>query len=510
MKNITLFILLFLLSSVGYSQHNIVPHPSKVDFFQDSPFVLGRDVVIISDTEFLTEANIIASLIFDRFNIRVRVGQKSLEDYSVISIKKIDDNTKEGYQLSVKENECIILASGGAGALYGGITLSQMIEFDKERKNLIIKSARIEDQPRFAWRGLMLDCSRTFLPVDYLKRTIDRMAFYKLNVLHLHLTDDQGWRLEIKKRLNLTSEGAFFSQSAIEPEEFEGYYTQDEIRDLIIYAAHRHIQIVPEIEVPGHSGAAIHAYPELSCTKEKVPIYPLIHHGAKKPNDVFCAGNEGTYSFFEDVLSEVTSLFPSPYVHLGGDEVSKHHWENCEICQKKMADLKIKNEDFLQRYVMDRVGKNVTKANKRPIGWDEIMEGDISRDWIIMGWRDESKGREALQKGYEVVMTPTSHLYFDYSYATTPTKKVYAYNPIPADITEEQKSRILGIQANFWTHIDRWPSRIDFQLYPRTLALSERAWSDPSVNDYENFHQRGKNHKKWLQFFKIEYNDNEL
>lgn len=499
-----------MISEVSYSQHAIVPQPLRAAFFQDSPFVLSHNVIIVSDTEFLTEANIIASLISDRFNRRVKVGQKPLDDHSAIFIKKTDDNIKEAYLLSVKEEECIISAADGAGALYGGITLSQMIEFDKEKRSLIIKSAKIEDKPRFGWRGLMLDCSRTFLPVEYLKKTIDRMAFYKLNVLHLHLTDDQGWRLEIKKRLNLTSEGAFFSDSAIEPEEFEGYYTQDEIKDLIIYAAHRHIQIVPEIEVPGHSGAAIHAYPELSCTKEKTPIYPLIHHGAKKPNDVFCAGNEATYSFFEDVLNEVTTLFPSVYVHLGGDEVSKHHWQNCEVCQKKMKDLNIENEDFLQRYVMVEVGKNVTKVNKKPIGWDEVMEGDISRDWIIMGWRDESKGREALQKGYEVIMTPTSHLYFDYSYATTPTKKVYAYNPVPENITEEQKNRILGIQANFWTHIDRWPSRIDFQLYPRILALSERAWSDSSVNDYDNFLQRGKSHKKWLQFFRIEYNDNEL
>jgi len=508
-KNIILS-LLILLSAVGYSQQAIIPYPSHVSYIQEAPFVIDQHVVIISESEFLTEANMIASLIDVKFNINVRVGQKQLEGHSVIYIKKNEDNIKEKYQISVNENECIILASEGSGALYGGLTLTQMIHFDETKRSYLIPSARIEDQPRFSWRGLMLDCSRTFIPVDYIKKTIDRMAFYKLNVLHLHLTDDQGWRLEIKKRLHLTAEGASFTASAKEPDAFEGYYTQDDIRDLIVYAARRHIQIVPEIEVPGHSGAAIHAYPELSCSKANIPIYPFIHQGAEKPNDVFCAGNEGTYSFFEDVLSEVTALFSSPYVHLGGDEVSEHHWINCETCQKKKNAMNIDNEDLLQRYVMDRVGKHIIDAKKRPIGWDEVVEGDISRDWIIMGWRDQSKGREALQKGYEVIMSPHTHLYFDYSYATTPTSKVYAYNPVPDDVTAEQVSRILGIQANFWSHIDRWTSRIDFQLYPRLLALSERAWSEASVNDYDNFHQRMKDHKEWFQFFRIEYNDSEL
>ncbi|HBG56405.1 beta-N-acetylhexosaminidase [Proteiniphilum sp. UBA5480] len=510
MKKLVIATFFILLTGVGYTQHNIIPHPSHAVYLQDAPFVLDRPVVILSDKAFLMEANLIASLIAERYRIGVRVGDKPMEGHAVISITKSDNPAKEQYQIRVNEKECVILASEGSGAFYGGITLAQMIRFDEAKRSHLIPSARIEDQPRFGWRGLMLDCSRTFIPVSYIKKTLDRMAFYKLNVLHLHLTDDQGWRLEIKKRLTLTAEGASFSKTAIEPDKFEGYYTQDDIRNLVVYAALRHIQIVPEIEVPGHSGAAIHAYPDLSCSKEKVPIYPFIYQGAEKPNDVFCAGNEGTYSFFEDVLNEVEALFPSIYVHLGGDEVSKHHWSNCETCQKKKKELRIDNENQLQCYVMDRVGKHVTEAKKRPIGWDEIVQGDISKDWIVMGWRDESKGREALQKGYEVVMTPHTHLYFDYSYATTPTSKVYAYNPVPDGLTTEQESRILGIQANFWSHIDRWTSRIDFQLYPRILALSERAWSDASVNDYETFRQRVKIHKKWLQFFKTEYNDNEL
>lgn len=510
MKKLVIATFFILLTGAGYTQHNIIPYPSHAAYLQEALFVLDRPVLILSDKAFLTEANLIASLIAERYRIEVRVGDKPIEGHAVVSIIKSDDLIKEQYQIRVNEKECVILASEGSGAFYGGITLAQMIRFDEVKRNHLIPSVRIEDQPRFSWRGLMLDCSRTFIPVDYIKKTIDRMAFYKLNVLHLHLTDDQGWRLEIKKRLHLTAKGASFAASAKEPDAFEGYYTQYDIRDLIVYAARRHIQIVPEIEVPGHSGAAIHAYPELSCSKAKIPIYPFIHQGAEKPNDVFCAGNEATYSFFEDVLSEVTALFSSPYVHLGGDEVSKHHWINCETCQMKKNAMNIDNEDVLQRYVMDRVGKHITDAKKRPIGWDEIVDGDISRDWIIMGWRDQSKGREALQKGYEVILSPHTHLYFDYSYATTPTSKVYAYNPVPDDVTAEQVSRILGIQANFWSHIDRWTSRIDFQLYPRLLALSERAWSEASVNDYDNFHQRMKDHKEWFQLFRIEYNDSEL
>lgn len=510
MKKLVIISYFILLTGVGYTQGNIIPYPSNVAYLQDAPFVLDRPVIILSDKTFLTEANLIASLIAERYRIGVSVGDKPIEGHAVISITKSNDLAKEQYQISVNEKECVILASEGSGAFYGGITLAQMIRFDEVKSRHLIPSARIEDQPRFGWRGLMLDCSRTFIPVNYIKKTLDRMAFYKLNVLHLHLTDDQGWRLEIKKRLNLTAEGSSFVATALEPDTFEGYYTQDDIRNLIVYAAHRHIQIVPEIEVPGHSSAAIHAYPELSCSQMKMPIYPFFQQDANMRNDVFCAGNEGAYSFFEDVLNEVTALFPSLYVHLGGDEVSKQHWINCEACQGKKEELLIDNEDQLQRYVMDRVGKHVTDAKKRPVGWDEIVDGDISRDWVIMGWRDQSKGREALQKGYEVVMTPHTHLYFDYSYATTPTSKVYAYNPVPDGLTAEQEHRILGIQANFWSHIDRWTTRIDFQLYPRILALSERAWSDASVSDYDQFHRRMKDHKRWFQFFRISYNDIEL
>lgn len=316
--------------------------------------------------------------------------------------------------------------------------------------------------------------------------------------------------MEIKSRPKLTSEGAAFAASSLEPENFSGYYTQQQMKELIAYAAQRHVEVIPEIEAPGHSSAALYAYPELSCSKLKVPVYPLFAFEGERLNDVYCAGTEDTYVFFKDVLGEVARIFPSPYIHLGGDEVRTQLWKECKVCRNKMNELGIDSEVLLQRYMMTRAAENVLSAGKMPICWDEAIEGDIGKDWIIMAWQEQEKGRIALQKGYQVVMTPTSHLYFDYSYATTPTRKVYSYDPVPPDATEDEKSRILGIQANYWTHIDRWESRIDYQLFPRVLALSEKAWSEETVVDYDDFRKRGKQHKLWFHYFGIEYNGNDM
>lgn len=509
-----LFFLLFVLPFFA-QQHTVIPQPVNLSLLQSSPCNLSDTVKIVMEKRFLSEAVLLAGELENRFNCKVLL----LEEYdgkekgTVIRMGQDIDysHPAEGYKLKVTPVGCLITASDPAGAFYGCNTLLQLIEPSMGTESQYsIKSVEIKDYPRFAWRGLMMDCSRTFLSMDYLKKTVDRMAFYKLNKLHLHLTDDQGWRLEINSRPKLTKEGAAFAASSLEPDSFSGYYTQRQMKELIEYATRRHVEIVPEIEAPGHSSAALYAYPELSCSKLKVPVYPLFAFEGEKLNDVYCAGTEGTYVFFKDVLDEVIRIFPSPYIHLGGDEVRTQLWKECEICQDKMKELGIDSEVSLQQHLMMRVAENVIESGKRPICWDEVIEGDIGKDWIIMAWQEQEKGRIALEKGYKVVMTPTSHLYFDYSYATTPTRKVYGYNPVPPDATEDEKSRILGIQANYWTHIDRWESRIDYQLFPRVLALSEKAWSEESVVDYDDFRKRGKMHKLWFHYFGIEYNGNDM
>lgn len=508
---ILLIAVLIVTGYLGMAQQ-IIPKPAVMQQNPGKDFVFSKSVQLIAEPDFAQVADLLADLIEARTGIQISVrGNESALSGPTIALKKSDGGlSAEAYSLQVSERVVTIVAAEKAGSYYGGMTLLQLLEADSTVNNQYrIAPIHIQDMPRFSWRGLMLDCSRTFISVDYLKKTIDRMSFYKLNTLHLHLTDDQGWRLEVKSHPNLTTEGAFFADNYNEPEAFQGYYSQQEIEALIDYAALRQVTIIPEIEVPGHSSAAIHAYPHLSCSGRKVPIFPLQSGPPAPPNDVFCAGNDSTYLFFEQVLDEVTQLFPAAYVHLGGDEVPKHHWRNCHKCQAKMKALNINTEEDLQGFIMDEVSTHLASAGKQPIAWDEILEGEIAADWVIMAWRGHEKGIEAAKRGHQVVMTPTSHLYFDYSHVTTPTKKVYAFEPISDTVAADIASHFIGIQANFWSHVARTESRIDFQLFPRTLALAERAWSEKQVTDYEDFEQRKQTHADWLKFFDIKYNRND-
>jgi len=331
------------------------------------------------------------------------------------------------------------------------------------------------------------------------------MSFYKLNILHLHLTDDQGWRLEIKKSPLLTSKGAFFAKNFNEPKEFEGFYTQNQMKELIIYASQRHVEIVPEIEVPGHSHAALYAYPELSCSGNISPIFPFSGGPNMTTNDVFCAGNDNTFRFFENVIKEVSEVFPSQYIHLGGDEVGEGAWKDCKKCQDKMKSLGSSDQNNFQGYVMNRVCNYVVEANKRPVGWDEVFQTGVGKETVIMIWREFDKGIKEVKAGYDVILTPYPDLYFDFTYEKTSTKKVYSFEPIPDNVTSEEVKHYLGIQSCFWSHIDRTESKTDYQIFPRLLAMAERAWSDKSVTDYDNFYQRLLKQEFWLKYFDVKY-----
>jgi hexosaminidase len=370
-----------------------------------------------------------------------------------------------------------------------------------------VPAIRLIDAPRFKWRGLMLDLSRTFMPVSYIKKTIDRMAFYKLNVLHLHLTDDQGWRAPVASYPLLTEKASKFDSSYNEPAEFQGHYTQNEVRELVSYAASRHVELVPEIESPGHSHAALFAYPSLLCNFHVSPIKPF-RIGEPTEDDVFCVGNPQSLNFFRTVINETAALFPSGYFHLGGDEVPRNYWQACARCQALVQSAKLRSTSELQGYFMQQLHDYVVRTGKRPVAWDEILNDNssLTKDWVIMSWTGSKPGWEAAAKGYDVVMTPTSHMYFDYDYDAINTKKIFEYDPLNGCPDSSLVSKhILGIQANFWSHIDRTASKIDYQLFPRMLALAERGWSDASNRDYENFRRRRDYHRGWLDRMDVKY-----
>ncbi len=398
----------------------------------------------------------------------------------------------EGYTVTVAASGTVIAASDEAGAFYGFQTLRQLLPvpaFAATRQAGVRWSApavAVSDAPRFKWRGLMLDCSRTFQSPAYIRKTLDRLAAYKMNVLHLHLTDDQGWRIEIKKYPELTRKGARFAETYKEPEENQGFYTQEELRALIAYARARQITVVPEIEMPGHSMAALACYPHLSCRGQEQEIYPF-GKGPALTSDSFCAGNEAAFEFFANVLAEVAELFPSEFIHVGGDEVLKDAWKACPKCQARMKAEGLKDEKELQSYFIRRAEKMLQKQGKRLIGWDEILEGGLAPNATVMSWRGIKGGVTAAKAGHDVVMSPYSHCYFDYAYTSIDTERVYSYEPVPAELTGEEAGHVLGVQANFWSHLARTPPQVDVQLFPRLLALAEAAWSPKAGRDYARF-----------------------
>lgn len=416
----------------------------------------------------------------------------------------------EGYRLTISPEGVDLRAAAKPGLFYATRTLRQLLPIRRisglpaDLMDWVLPAVVIEDRPRFRWRGLMLDCSRTFLSVEYLKATLDRMAFFKLNVLHLHLTDDQGWRLEIRRYPKLTEFGARFPERWQEPETHQGYYSQDQIRDLVRYAAERNITLLPEIEMPGHALAALACYPELSCTGGPFEIHPFF----KGPNihqDIFCAGNDRTFEFLEGVLAEVMELFPSELIHIGGDEAPKHRWQACPKCQARIREQNLKDEDELQSWFLHRIERYVNARGRRIIGWDEILEGGLPPNAAVMSWRGMEGGTAAARAGHQVVMSPTSHCYFDYPYSQIDTRRAYDFEPVPEGLAEDQALHILGLQANFWSHIDREPDLVDRQLFPRLLAIAERGWSPREVRDWSDFAWRVKIHFAHLDEMGVAY-----
>ena len=408
----------------------------------------------------------------------------------------------ESYTLSVTSQRIEIRATSGAGLFYGMQTLLQLMQ-PASTGSYSVPSVEIEDTPRFAYRGLMLDVSRHFSTKEFIKKQIDALAYYKINRLHLHLIDAAGWRLEIKKYPLLTDFAAWRTDPTWkkwwnggrkylrydEPGASGGYYTQDDIREILEYARQHYITVIPEIEMPSHSEEVLAAYPQLSCS------------GEPYKNSDFCVGNEETFTFLENVLTEVMELFPSEYIHVGGDEAGKSAWKTCPKCQKRMKDEHLANVDELQSYLIHRIEKFLNNHGRRLLGWDEILQGGIAPNATVMSWRGEEGGIAAVTSGHHAIMTPGAYCYLD-SYQDAPysqpeaiggylpLKKVYAYDPVPASLTAEQAKLVYGVQGNLWVEYIPTPEHVEYMIYPRMLALAEVAWSAPERKSWPDFHTR--------------------
>ena len=480
-------------NKVTDTSYTLIPQPVQINY---SPglFTITENTGIFCPVK-LEETALLAA---EQFGIKrpVNAGRKR----NGISLAIDTSLQREGYYLKVGRRKIEITGGSDAGVFYAVQTLHQLSGSNGLPSD--VPCVTVNDFPRFRWRGLMLDCSRTFQSPDYLKKTINRISYYKINVLHLHLTDDQGWRIEIKSHPELTVRGAKFHPRYNEPESHQGFYTQKEMKEIIRYAASKGITIVPEIEMPGHATAVLVCYPELSCTRKIADeIFPFFKGPGVTP-DIMCAGNEETFAFIEDVIDEIVEVFPSEFIHIGGDEAPKVRWEKCPKCQKRIHDEGLQDEKELQSYFVSRVEKYINLKGRRLIGWSEIIEGGLAPNAAIMDWIGGAK--EAAEKGQDVVMSPTSHCYFDYPYTSINSERAYSFDPVKG-LTAEQSKHILGLQANFWSHIDREPELVDKQLFPRILSIAERGWSPSNASDWESFRNRLEKHLPVLQQMGINY-----
>lgn len=516
MKKIIL--LLFPLWAIaGENPIHIIPEPAQVSQ-REGIFKIAPSVKILlsaTDTAFKKLTQEFAAEFFKNTGIKLRIveGNATVADSNIV-VQQSTGNPKEGYKIDIASKRVIIDASDAAGLFYAFQSLRQLlpVEYYSGRKKEVkwyLPNVSITDFPRFGYRGMHLDVSRHFFSVDYLKKYLDILAFYKINTFHWHLTDSHGWRLEIKQFPKLTSVGAWRADrtdipfTIAEPTgkdekaSYGGFYTQEEVKELIEYAAERYITIIPEIEMPGHCTAALVAYPEYTCLNNHVPLLiPCGYPGDLKHN--FCPGNDSTFVFLQNILDEVMMLFPSEYIHIGGDEVRPASWLGCPRCQKRMKELNLTTAKQLQSYFTKRIDDYITSKNRKLIGWDEIMEAGISQNAAVMSWRGNEGGIAAAKDSHHVVMAPYRFVYFDFyqsspalepdiSYAGLPVDKVYSFDPTPPELTANEAKYIMGGQACLWTENVATPERVDYMLLPRMLALSEVLWTPSANKDYPKF-----------------------
>lgn len=517
----TFLVFFVLISNVIFAQNklNLIPYPQKVQLSQGE-FVIPRAFVLNGNLP-KEETDYFKKRIGSQ--LEFQYAQKGDDIHLTNSIippasGAEAEQKKEYYSIEISPKQIHIKSYTKQGYFLALQTLIQIIEQYKDDKK--IPAMNIEDQPKFAWRGMHLDVCRHFFTVDEVKQYIDYLAMYKLNTFHWHLTDDQGWRIEIKKYPKLTQIGSKRKESMIGAyvdNTFDGkpygpyFYTQEQIKDVVQYAQDRHITVVPEIEMPGHALAALSAYPELACTKG--PFEPATKWGVF--DDVFCPKEE-TFTFLENVLDEVIKLFPSRYIHIGGDECPKTRWKECAHCQKLIKKNNLKDEHGLQSYFIHRIEKYVNSKGRKIIGWDEILEGGLAPNAAVMSWTGVNGGIEAAKSNHFAVMTPGAYCYFDHYQGDpqsepnafggfTPLEKVYSYNPIPSELTAEQAKYILGVQANLWTEYVLDFKHVQYMIFPRLMALSEVGWGTSDPEKYKEFENRVINHFKVLDEMKVNY-----
>ncbi len=488
------------------TQINIIPVPVQLGVNKGVFRIDGDTKIYVAqaNSEAKETAKYLARLI--GVGAQIKQGEDAGANTIIFRLENRDDLGSEGYVLSVQPDAITITASQPAGLFYAVQTLRQLLPFQIETANvkapLLVPCVQIMDRPSFPWRGLLLDCSRTFLTKEYILRYIDLLALYKMNVLQLHLTDDQGWRLEIKKYPLLTELCSKFSPRY--PDEISGYYSQADVKEIVEYARSRYVTIVPEIEMPGHSSSVFVAYPQFCCTGQKTEIFPF----GKGPNitkNIFCPGNEDAYAFLEDVLAEVIEMFPSEYIHIGGDEAPKDRWKQCSKCQAMIARHNLRDEEQLQAYFTQRIERFLNSKGRKLIGWDEILEGGLAENAAVMSWRGTQGGIAAAQMNHCVVMSPTSHCYFDYDVKQTPLKETYSFNPIPVGLPADKTRFILGGQGNMWTHLARTEPAIDSQIFPRLIGLAEALWTPQNLKDFDTFHSRLRAHYGRLDIMRVNY-----
>lgn len=509
---ISFLIFVFILASCqnsvkSDSQSRIIPLPSEHSF-SNASFSFEQDLRINATEEFQVSYGFLEEFFQKNGSVRINESDTAPE------INFLKDKTiahEEGYILEVLPEKILIKASTDKGAFYAVQSLRQLLPSIFENDQNSIQSVRIqcqkiEDIPRFDYRGMHLDVGRHLYPVEFILKYIDALAMLKMNTFHWHLTEDQGWRVEIKKYPELNKIAAYRNETIIghysdQPHQFDGkryggFYTQDEIKEIVAYAAARHITVIPEIEMPGHSQSAIAAYPELGCRGEQVEV--ATKWGVFE--EIYCTKDE-TFDFLENVLNEVMELFPSEYIHIGGDEAPKSRWKSCSNCQKRIISEGLKDEHELQNYFISRIEQFLNSKGRQIIGWDEILEGGLAPNATVMSWRGISGAIEAAKQGHQVIMSPTSHCYFDYYQSENtdeplaiggflPLEKVYEFEPIPEELNDSEANYVLGAQGNVWTEYLPTEDQVEYMVFPRILAMSEVVWSSKAKRNYKDFINR--------------------
>ena len=535
MKKTGLFLLVLFFGVQGWLTAQqfvaIIPKPVSVEEEVGSFLLDDRTTIVYGTDDLKVPARYLSRFLKTPTGYSLAVsGEKVQGNMIFLRVNDQDTLKSEGYRLQVFKDSVVIAGVDSSGVFNGIQTLLQLLPpeiFAQHKIDTVIWSVpkvSVVDYPRFGWRGMHLDVSRHFFPKEFIKKYLDLLAMHKMNVFHWHLTDNNGWRLEIKKYPKLTEISAWRVDRENEPwrkrtppkpgekATYGGFYTQEDVKEIVKYAAERNIMIIPEIEMPGHTGEVFAAYPELSCSGKKTYVSP----GGWPGEDIFCAGNDSVFVFLENVLDEVFELFPSPYVHIGGDEADKRTWKKCPKCQQRIKDEHLKDEDELQSWFVKKIEKYVVAHGKKLIGWDEILEGGLAPEATVMSWRGEVGGVEAAKQHHDAIMCPTGYCYFDYYQADpqfepeaigglTTLKKVYSYDPIPEGLTKEQEKHILGGQGNVWTEFIPTPEKAEYMAVPRMTALAEVLWTPKEEKNWLDFRKRLVTQFKRFDYMGVNY-----